>query len=327
MNTKCFLAAAGIFASCAALAQTPNGGATAFPAKRITIVVPFAAAGAGDLFARTVARRYEKAWGREVIVENRSGAGGTIGLGYAAKAPADGYHLALGNLGTLAINPSLYKKLPYDPVKSFDPVSLVGGTPLILVVHPSVPAKNVKELISFAKKQPGALNYASAGIGGPTHLAMEIIKTKAGLDIVHVPYRGNQAAITAVITGEGHMMVTTILTPLPHMKTERLRGIAVTTPHRQPAVPEIPTMEEAGLRGVNVSGWYGILATAGTPQSIIAKLNSEIVSMMSDPKVTEPFRKQGLEIFSSTPHEFAEKIKTEMVKWGKVVKDTHAIVN
>ena len=248
-------------------------------------------------------------------------------MGYAAKAPADGYNLALGNLGTLAINPSLYKKLPYDPVKSFDPVSLVGGTPLILVTHPSLPVKSVKELIAFGKNRPGELNYASAGTGGPTHLAMEIIKSKAGLNIVHIPYRGNQAAITAVISGEAHMMVTTILTPLPHMKTGRLRGIAVTTSRRQPAVPDIPTMAEAGLPGIDVSGWYGILATAGTPPEIIAKLNAEIVQMIRLREVTDPFLKQGLEIFSSTPKEFADKINTETVKWGKVVRDTNATVN
>jgi len=321
------MAALILFAAPNAVAQTPGGAARDFPAKRITIVVPFAPAGAGDLFARTVAQHLQKAWGREVIVENRSGAGGGIGLGYAAKAPADGYNLALGNLGTLAINPSLYKKLPYDPVKSFDPVSLVGGTPLILVTHPSLPVKSVKELIVFGKNRPGELNYASAGTGGPTHLAMEIIKSKAGLNIVHIPYRGNQAAITAVISGEAHMMVTTILTPLPHMKTGRLRGIAVTTSRRQPAVPDIPTMAEAGLPGIDVSGWYGILATAGTPPEIIAKLNAEIVRMIRLREVTDPFLKQGLEIFSSTPKEFADKINTETVKWGKVVRDTNATVN
>lgn len=304
-----------------------SGGASpVYPDKTVRIIVPFAPAGAGDLFARSVAQRLRDALGQEVIVENRGGAGGTIGLGYAAKAAPDGYTLALGNLGTLAINPTLYKDIPYDSIKSFEPVSLIGGTPLILVVHPSLPVKSVKELIVLAKAQPGKLNYASAGSGGPTHLTMELIKSQLGLNIVHVPYKGNVAAITSVVTGETDMMITTILTPLPHMKNGRLRGLAVTTAKRQPAVPDIPTLAETAIPGFDASGWYGILAPAGTPRSVIAKLNAVIVEMMNSPEVRASFTKQGLEVFGSTPEQFSEKIRSEMVKWGKIVRQTRATV-
>jgi tripartite-type tricarboxylate transporter receptor subunit TctC len=305
----------------------PGGAPRGFPMKPVRLVVPFAPAGAGDLFARSVAQRLKEALGQEVVVENRGGAGGTIGLAYVARSAPDGYTLGLGNLGTLAINPALYKDMPYDSTKSFDPISLVGGTPLLLVVHPSVPARTAKELFALAKAQPGKLNYASAGSGGPTHLTMEIIKSQLGVNIVHVPYKGNVAAITSLVTGETHMMITTILTPLPHMQNGRLRGLAVTTANRQPAVPDIPTLAEGGMRGFDVSGWYGILAPAGTPRDIVVKLNAVIVQMMGSSDVTEQFTKQGLEVFASTPDQFMAKIRSEMVKWGKVVRDTGATVD
>lgn len=311
-----------------ACAQSPAAGAPRiYPLKPIRLVVPFAPAGAGDLFGRAVAQRYKEAWEQEVVVENRSGAGGNIGAGYVAKSASDGYTLLLGNLGVLAINPALYKEVPFDSVKSFDPVSLVGGTPLLLVVHPSVPAKTVKDLIALAKARPGNLNFASAGTGGPTHLAGEILKSETGVNIVHVPYKGNIAAITAVIAGEAHMMITTILTPLPYLSNGRLRGLAVTTRSRQPAIPQIPTMDEAGVPGFEVSGWYGVLAPAGTPREIIEKLNSEIVKMMRSPEINEQFVKQGLEVFASTPEQFSAKIKSDSVKWGKVVRATRATVD
>ena len=311
-----------------AMAQPVSSGAPLnFPAKPVHLVVPFAPAGAGDLFGRTVAQRYKEAWGQEVVVENRGGAGGNIGAGYVAKSAPDGYTLLLGNLGVLAINPALYREVPYDSIKSFDPISLVGGTPLLLVVHPSVPVKTVRELIALAKAQPGKLNFASAGIGGPTHLAGEILKSDTGANIVHVPYKGNMAAITALISGEAHMMITTILTPLPYLDKGRLRALAVTTRKRQPAIPQVPTMEEAGVPGFEVSGWYGVLAPAGTPADIIGKLNSEIVTMMRSPAVNEQFVRQGLEVFSSSPEQFSAKIKSDRVKWGKVVRTTRATVD
>ena len=301
--------------------------ATPYPEKPVRIVVPFAPAGAGDLFARTVAQHLTDTLGQQFIVDNRGGAGGTIGLGYAAKAPADGYTLLLGNLGTLAINPALYKEVPYDSLRSFAPVSLIGGTPLLLAVHASVPARSPQELFALARSRPGALNYASAGSGGPTHLTMEIIKSQLGLNIVHVPFKGNVAAITSLVSGETHMMITTILTPLPHMRSGRLRGIAVTTLRRQPAVPDVPTLDESGVKRFDVSGWYGILAPAGTPPNVIARLNDVIVRMTGSPEVVRSFTTQGLEVFSSTPAQFTEKIRSEMPRWAKVVQDTRATVD
>lgn len=301
--------------------------APTYPERPVRIIVPFAPAGAGDLFARSVAQHLTGALGQQFVVENRPGAGGTIGLGYAAKAPADGYTLALGNVGTLAINPSLYKEVPYDSLGSFAPVSLIGGTPLLLAVHASIPARSVRELFALARARPGALNYASAGSGGPTHLTMEMIKSDLGLDIVHVPFKGNVAAITSLVSGETHMMITTILTPLPHIRSGRLRGLAVTTLRRQPAVPDIPTLDESGMKGFNVSGWYGILAPAGTSSEIIAKLNEVIIRTMGSPQVVGTFTKQGLEVFTSTPAQFTEKIRSEMPRWAKVVRATGATVN
>ena len=324
--SRILIAGLGAVAATTSFGQA-GGTAGGYPGKTVRIVVPFAPAGAGDLFARSVAQQMKEALGQEVIVENRGGAGGTIGLAHVAKSAPDGYTLALGNLGTLAINPALYKEVPYDSTRSFDPISLVGGTPLLLVVHPSVPARTVKQLIALAKAQPGKLNYASAGSGGPTHLTMEIIKSQLGVNIVHVPYKGNVAAIISLVTGDTHMMITTILTPLPHMKNGRLRGLAVTTAKRQPAIPDIPTLGEGGLPGFDVSGWYGILAPAGTPPDIVAKLNAVIVQMMNSPEVNEKFTRQGLEVFASTPDQFAAKIRSEMAKWGRVVRETRATVD
>jgi tripartite-type tricarboxylate transporter receptor subunit TctC len=308
-------------------AAQPVGAAREYPDKPVRLIVPFAPAGAGDLFARTAAQHLRNHLGQEVVVENRGGAGGTIGLGYVARSAADGYTLGLGNLGTLAINPALYKEVPYDSLRSFAPVSLIGGTPLILAAHASLPARNASELIALAKARPGQLNYASAGSGGPTHLTMEMIKSMLRLDIVHVPYKGNVAAITSLVAGETHMMITTILTPLPHMRSGRLRGIAVTTISRQPAVPDVPTLAEGPLPGFDVSGWYGLLVPAGTPQEIVSRLNAAVVEMVRKPEVMEEFKRQGLELFASTPAQFADKIRNEMPKWGKVVRATGAKVD
>jgi tripartite-type tricarboxylate transporter receptor subunit TctC len=311
-----------------ASAQSPAPGSLrGYPNKLIRMVVPFAPAGIGDMIGRAIARKLADVLGQEVIVDNRGGAGGNIGMGFVAKSAPDGYTLVIGNLGTLAINPALYKEVPFDPVKSFDPISLAAGTPLLLVVHPSIPARTVKELIALARARPGQLNYASAGTGGPTHLAGEMLKFETGVYIVHVPYKGNIAALTALVGGETHMMITNILTPLPFMKAGRLRGIAVTSKNRQPAVPDLPTVQEAGIPGFEVSGWYGVLAPAGTPRDVIMRLNAEVVKMMRLPDIDEQFVRQGIEIFTSTPEQFAARIKSDIVKWGKVVRDARATVD
>lgn len=310
-----------------AFAQQAAAPSQAYPVKPIRMVVPFAPAGVADMLGRTVGQKLGDAWGQQVVVENRGGAGGTIGLEYAARAAPDGYTLAVGNLGTLAINVTLFPRLPYDPVKSFAPITLVAGTPLLLVAHPSLPAKSVKQLIALARANPGQINCASAGTGGPTHLACEIFKTMTNIDIVHVPYKGNVPALTALASGETHIMFTNLLTPAPFIKTGRLRGIAVTSSKRQPAMPDIPTVAEAGVPGFEVSGWYGVLAPAGTPREIITRLNAEIVKIMRLPDVQQIFVRQGIEIFTSTPERFGAHIRSEIAKWSKVVKSAGATVD
>jgi tripartite-type tricarboxylate transporter receptor subunit TctC len=316
------------FAACAlALCVPAPSSAQNYPTKPIRFVVPFAPGGVADMLGRTIGQKLLEAWGQQVVVENRGGAGGNIGLEYLAKSGADGYTLGLGNLGTLAINPSVYKKMPFDPARDFAPITLVAGTPLLLVVHPSVPVKSVKELIAFAKARPGQLNFASAGTGGPTHLAGELFNTMAGISAVHIPYKGNIAALTALVGGEAHMMFTNLLTPLPFVKSGRLRGLAVSSRRRQPAMPDIPTVAEAGVPGFEVSGWYGVLAPAGTPQEIVLKLNAEIVKFMQAPDVQAQFAQQGVEIFTSTPEQFASLVKSDLVKWSKVVKSARASID
>ncbi len=299
-------------------------GAQGYPTKPIRMIVPFAPAGVADLVARAIGQKLTDAWGQQIVVDNRGGAGGNIGMEVAARSAPDGYTLALGNLGTLGINPSLYRRIPFDSVNDFAPITLVAGTPLLIVVHPSVPAKSAKELIAVAKARPGQLNFGSAGTGGPTHLAGEILKTMAGIDIVHVPYRGNIASLNALAMGEVQIMITNLLTPLPLIKAGRLRALAVTSIRRQPAMPEIPTVAETALPGYNVSGWYGVLAPAGTPKAIVTKLNTEIVKIMEIPELRTQFVEQGIEIFTSTPEAFAAHIRSEREKWGEVVRKSGA---
>jgi len=319
-----WILAAGVFAG---LVAAPALQAQGYPVKPIRFVVPFAPAGIADMLGRSIGQKLTESWRQQVVVENRGGAGGNIGMDFVAKSAPDGYTLALGNLGTLAINPSLYRNIPFDSVKDFVPIALVAGTPLLLVVHPSVPVKSVKELIAFVRARPGQLNYASAGTGGPTHLAGELFRSMTGTDIVHIPYRGNIAALTDVVAGEAHMMFTNLLTPLPFIKSGRLHALAVTSRKRQPAMPDMPTIAEAGVPGFDVSGWYGVVAPAGTPREIIAKLNGEIVRIMQQRDIHEKFVRQGIEIFTSTPEQFAAHIRAELARWGEVVRKSGARVD
>jgi tripartite-type tricarboxylate transporter receptor subunit TctC len=291
------------------------------------MVIPFAAGGVGDQIGRTIGQKLTEEWGQEIVADNRGGAGGNIGAGLVAKALPDGYTLLLANVGVLAINPAVYKEVPFDSVKSFEPISLVAGTPLVLVTHPSVPARTLKELIAFARTRPGQLNIASAGAGGPTHLAAEVFKRAANINIEHIPYKGNIAALTALVGGETHMMFTSLLTPQAFLGNGRLIAIAVSSIKRQPAMPTVPTMNEAGLKGFDISGWYGVLAPRGTPREIVTRLNATIVKIMKQREVEQYFEKQGVEIFSSTPEEFQRQIRSELVKWGQVAREARITVN
>jgi tripartite-type tricarboxylate transporter receptor subunit TctC len=306
-----------------ALASGATVLAQEYPAKPIRVVVPFPPGGGTDLMARTVMQKLGESLGATMVIDNRGGAGGSIGSELVAKSPADGYTVLIVS-GAHAINPSLYPKLSYDSVRDFAPVTMFTSGPGLLVVHPSVPAKTVKEFIALAKSRPGQLNYASAGIGTPPHLAGELFKTMAGVDIVHVPYKGNGPAYTDLIGGHVSVMFPTIPTAIPHVRAGKLRALAVTTRSRTPIAPELPPISESGVPGYDVSSWYGLLAPAGTPAAVVSRLQREIAKVLRSPDVGEKLTAQGLDLVGSTPDAFAAVIKSEIMKWAKVVKASGA---
>jgi len=306
-----------------ALASGATVLAQEYPAKPIRVVVPFPPGGGTDLMARTVMQKLGESLGATMVIDNRGGAGGSIGSELVAKSPADGYTVLIVS-GAHAINPSLYPKLSYDSVRDFAPVTMFTSGPGLLVVHPSVPAKTVKEFIALAKSRPGQLNYASAGIGTPPHLAGELFKTMAGVELVHVPYKGNGPAYTDLIGGHVSVMFPTIPTAIPHVRAGKLRALAVTTRNRTPIAPELPSISESGVPGYDVSSWYGLLAPAGTPAAVVAKLQREIAKVLRLPDVGEKLTAQGLDLVGSTPEAFAAVIKSEIVKWAEVVKASGA---
>lgn len=310
------------FSNCAAdAAQMPD-----YPSKPIRLIVPFAAGGPMDIMSRAIGEKMTAAWGQQVIVDNRGGAGGSIGVELAARSAPDGHTLVTGHIGTHAVNPSLYAKLDYDPVRDFSPITLIATLPLGLFIHQSVAAKSVRELIAAAKSRPGRINFATASSGGPTHMAAEMLKSMSGISIVHVPYKGNAAALNALISGESHLMFSNLLTGMPHVRSGRLHVLAISSGKRSPQAPELPTVAEAGVPGYDFTPWYGILAPAATPRNIIMKLNREIVSIIESPDMKSRFFSQGVDLTTSTPEEFSTLIRTEIPKWRKIVKDSGASV-
>ena len=309
-------------ALCALEGVAPVRAASAeqYPTKVIRLVVPFAPGGGTDVLARIMAPRMSERLGQQVIVENRTGAGGNIGTEFVAKSAPDGYTLLLAYIGPIAVGPSLYPKLGFDPVKDFSAVSLMATIPLILVVHPSMPAKSVRELLNLAKARPGQLTYGSAGNGTAQQLAGELFKLLTGTKIVAVPYRGGAPASVGVLTGEVDLLFTGALGVFPHVKAGRLRALAVTTPKRLASVPELPTVAEAGVKGFEVVSWNGIVVPAGTQQAIVQKLNASILEVLRTPDVEQRLRSQGLEIVGSSPEEFETFIQDEIAKWAKVVR-------
>ena len=293
--------------------------AQAYPSKPIRWIVTYPPGGPTDLIARAVGAKLSVAWGQQVVIDNRAGAGGAIGTELAAKSVADGYTLLFGTSGGLTINPALISTLPYDPVRDFAPVSLLVINPQILVVHPSVPVSTVKELVAYAKARPGKLNYASVGQGSPNQLGMELLKTLTGIDLVHVPYKGTGPAVTDLLGGQVQLMFNSMPSVLPLVKTGKLKGLAVGSAHRSPAAPDIPTVAEAGVPGFENVTWYGMFAPAKTPAEIIAKLNTEVVKILADPEMAQRFASQGSEPRSSTPAELAAFMRVEAVRWGKVI--------
>jgi tripartite-type tricarboxylate transporter receptor subunit TctC len=298
-----------------------------YPKKPIHYIVPFAPGGPTDIMSRSIAEKIAAAWGHPVVVDNRGGAGGNIGAELVAKSPPDGYTVMIGHVGTHAINVSLYQKINFDPVKDFTPITLVATLPLALVVHPSVPAKSVQELIALARMRPGTINFASAGSGGPTHLAGEVLKSMAHIDIVHVPYKGNAAALTGLVGGEAQMMFSNLLTSMPHVRSGRLRAIAITSIKRSPQAPELPTVAESGVPGYDVAPWYGILGPAGLPAAIVTQWNREVARILQLPELKERFVAQGIDLAPSTPEAFASLIKAEVPRWRKIVEDAGAKVD
>lgn len=293
-----------------------------YPSKPIRLIAPFAPAGTLDVLARAIGQRLTEAWGQPVVVENRPGAGGNIGTEIVAKSPADGHTMLLISVGFTS-NPALYRKLPYDPVRDFAPVSLVAATQNVVVVHPSVPARSVKELIRLAKSRPGQLNFASSGTGTSQHLAGELFKSMAGVEMQHIPFRGGPLALTSLISGEVSLMFNNLFTALPHVEAGRLRALAVTSARRSAAAPGIPTIAESGLPGYDVSTWYGLLVPAGTPKGIVAKLNAEVVRILNLPEMRERLG-NVVELIPGTPDQFAAHIRQEMVKWAQVVRQSGA---
>ena len=298
-----------------------------YPARPVRMIVPFTPGGGVDLIGRTVAQRLADTWKQPVVVDNRGGGGGNIGTDMVAKAPADGYTLLMGYVGNLAINPFLYTKLPYDPVRDFAPVTLTATAPNVLVVHPSVSASSAKELVALARSRPGALSYASAGNGTVGHMVAELFKTATATQIVHIPYKGNGAAITDVLAGQVQLMFGAPGAVLPHVKVNRLKPIAVASATRPPALASIPTFAEAGYPEIEAAAWYGVLTTAGTPPAVIDKLNREIVRIMHSPEVKELLSVHGYDVSTGSPQDFARLIRADLAKWEKVVKASGAKVD
>lgn len=291
-----------------------------YPRKPIRWIVTYPPGGPTDVVSRAVGAKLAEAWGEQVVIDNRAGAGGVIGTELAAKAIPDGYTLLFGTSGGMTINPALTSKLPYDPVRDFAPVSLLVINPQLLVANNSVPANSVKELIAIAKSRPGQFNYASVGQGSPNHLGMELFKALTGTNMVHVPYKGTGPAVTDLLAGQVQVMINSMPSVLPLVKTARLRALGVCSAQRSPAVPDIPTVAEAGVPGFESVTWYGMFAPAKTPKEIVTRLNAQVVKILAEPEMAQRLASQGAEPRSSTPAELAQFMRFESERWKKVIK-------
>ena len=304
-----------------AIAQAP------YPNHPVRIVVPFPAGGTTDILARAAAQKLTETLGQPFVVENRAGAGGNIGAELVAKSAPDGYTMLMGTVGTHAINPSLYEKMPYDHVKDFVPVVLVAGVPNVLVVNPALPVKSVQELVAYAKANPGKLNFASSGSGTSIHLSGELFKTMTGVQMQHVPYKGSAPALADLAGGQVQLMFDNLPSALALIKGGKLRALAVTSLQRSTALPDVPTVAESGLPGFEASSWFGLLAPAGTPKDAVAKVNGEVAKWLATPEAKKKLAAQGAIVASGlTPEDFSRHIATETTKWHKVVKESGAKV-
>ena len=313
-------AAAALAAALAAGLPASTAHAQSYPNKPIRIVVPFAAGGTSDILARAIGPHLTLAWGQPVIVENRTGANGNVGADYVAKSAPDGATLLLSDVGALAINPSVYVDMPFDPVKDFSPVVMVSYSPHVLAVHPSVPVASVKELIAYARANPGKLNFANSGTGGAPHLAGVEFAARTGVQWAYIPYKGGSAAVTDVIAGNANVLFNGMLATYPSVKAGRLKGLAVSSARRVPSAPELPAVAET-LPGFETGSWQGVLASAGTPREIVAKLNGELTRILNTGDMKEFLAKQGTEVRAGPPEALGAFIVSEKARWAKVVKE------
>jgi len=302
-------------------------GQGAWPTKPVRIVVPFAAGGTTDILARALAPELAKALGQAFIIENKAGAGGNLGADIVAKSPPDGYTLLMGTVGTQAINPSLYPKMPYDAAKDFVPITLVAITPNVLVINPALPVNSVKELIAYAKANPGKLSFGSGSNGSAGHLAGELFKVDTGTDMVHVPFKGAAPATQSLLAGDTQLMFDNLANAMAQVKAGKLKALAVTTAKRSNLAPELPTMAEAGVPGFDISTWFGLMAPAGTPPGVIAKWNADVTRILSSPDMRERLAAQGAEAAPTTPAEFSAFIASELPKYARIVKASGAKVD
>jgi len=317
---------AALLAAGAAHAQQAPSGA-GYPSKPIKMVMPFPAGGPTDILGRLLGQKLTEAWGQNVVIDNRPGGAGMIGSVVAARSPPDGYTLFLGGISTLAVAPFVQKNMPYDPIRDFQPVTQTTISPLLLMVHPSLPVKTVKAFVALARARPGEINYASSGPGGSGHLAGELFKMVTKTNLVHVPYRGAPPALTDLIGGQVQVMFGTMLAAVPHVRAGKIRAVAVTGPRRSIAVPEVPTFAESGLSGYDASSWNGILVPTGTPRAIVDKLNAELVKILHASNVLDRLAGDGPIPVGNTPEAFAAFIKAEQAKWSKVIRDANVRID
>ncbi|MSQ55034.1 MAG: tripartite tricarboxylate transporter substrate binding protein [Betaproteobacteria bacterium] len=305
-------------APCIASAQT-------YPSRPVRFVVPYPPGGITDVLARSIAQKVSAEWGtQQMIVDNRAGASGNLGAAHVAKALPDGYTILFGNSSTHAINPTLFRTVPFDPVKDFEAITLVASVPNVLLVNPSMPARTLQDLIAAAKAQPGALTFASNSTGSSNHLTGELLKTMAGIDMLHVPYKSSTNAAIDLMGGRISMMFDNITTAVPQIKAGRLRALAITSERRVAVLPDVPTMVESGLPGFVVTPWWGVFAPAATPRPLVERLNRDIVAALRSPEVREHFASQGTDVVGNTPEEFARYVKAEAIRWGDVVRASGA---
>jgi tripartite-type tricarboxylate transporter receptor subunit TctC len=313
--------------ACALLLTASMALAQNFPQHPVRLIVPYPPGSGTDIAARVLGQKLTESWGQQVIVENRPGAGAIIGVDAVAKAAPDGYTIGIADTGPLAINPALYPKLPYNPVRDFAPVTLVAKLPFMLVVNPALPVNSVAELVALAKKEPGKINYASVGNGSAVHLATELFKTRAGINLTHIPYKGSAPALQGVLGGEAPVMFVNLLSAMPLVKAGKLRALAAAPATRIGALPDLPTIAEAGVPGYQFEAWFGVIAPAGTPKAIVDKLNQDLRRAIALPEVRDVlFNQGGMEPVGSTVESFANLIPVEVERWGKLVRETGAKV-